>query len=61
MLVVLSPHLIHIAAADKGQRDGVSRRRGLLPRVQRHRERDKREGHSPQHEVGFWKIALNFL
>ena len=50
-----------MAASDKGQRDGVGGRRGLLPRVQRHRERDKREGHSSQHEVGFWKIALNFL
>ena len=56
-----SPHLIPIAAADKGQRDGVSRRRGLLPRVQRHRQRDKCEGHSSQHKVGFWRISLNFL
>ena len=39
----------HSAASDQGQRDGVSGRRGLLPGVQRHRERDKCEGHASQH------------
>ena len=53
-LIFTSPHLISIAASDQGQRDGVSGRRGLLPRVQRHRQRDKREGHSSQHKVGFF-------
>ena len=52
-LIFTSPHLISIAASDQGQRDGISGRRGLLPRVQRHRQRDKREGHSSQHKVGF--------
>ena len=60
VLFYLAPCYL-LAASDKGQRDCVSGRRGLLPRVQRHRERDKREGHSSQHKVGFSGNISEFL
>ena len=39
-------------AADQGQRYSVRGRGGLLQSLQRHRECDQCEGHSPQHQVG---------
>ena len=51
-LMVMKQISLTISASDQGQRDCVRGRGGLLQGVQCHRERDQREGHPPQHQVG---------